>query len=80
LEGAKLEAQGTGIPLGPELPEGVEMAVREKAGKKIIFLLNYTEKTLAVAFEQAYKNALTGETEPAQVQIPAYDVKVLTLP
>lgn len=80
LEGAKLEAQGAGIPLGPELPEGVEMAVREKAGKKIIFLLNYTEKTQAVAFEQAYKNALTGETEPAQVQIPAFDVKVLTTP
>jgi beta-galactosidase len=80
LEGAKLEAQGAGIPLGPELPEGVEMAVREKAGKKIIFLLNYTEKTQAVAFEQAYRNALTGETEPAQVQIPAYDVKVLTVP
>lgn len=80
LEGAKLEAQGAGIPLGPELPEGVEMAVREKAGKRIIFLLNYTEKAQTVAFEQAYKNALTGETEPAQVQIPAFGVKVLTVP
>jgi beta-galactosidase len=72
--------QQVGVARGPSLPEGVEMAVREKAGKKIIFLLNYTEKTQAVAFEQVYQNALTGETEPAQVQLPAFGVKVLTLP
>jgi beta-galactosidase len=80
LEGAKLEAQGAGIPLGPELPEGVEMAVREKAGKRILFLLNYTEKAQTVTLGRAYKNALTGETEPAEVQLPAFDVKVLTTP
>jgi len=62
------------------LPEGVEMAVREKAGKKILFLLNYTEKTQAVALDQAYQNALTGESEARDVQIPAFDVKVLTTP
>jgi len=80
LEGAKLEAQGAGIPLGPELPEGVEMAVREKPGKKILFLLNYTEKAQKVTLDRGYQNALTGETEPAEVQLPAFDVKILTTP
>jgi beta-galactosidase len=80
LQGARLEAQGAGIPLGPELPEGVEIAVREGAGKRILFLLNYTETAQTVALEQAYKDALTGELEPAQVQIPAFGVKVLTGP
>lgn len=69
-----------GIPHGPSLPEGVELATREKAGKKILFLLNYTEKAQRVTLDRAYRNALTGETEPVEVQLPAFDVKVLTTP
>jgi beta-galactosidase len=77
---ANFLAGQNGMAVGPSLPEGVEMAVREKAGKKILFLLNYTEKTQAVALDQAYQNALTGESEARDVQIPAFDVKVLTTP
>ncbi len=73
-------AQQSGVQTGPSLPDGVEMAVREKAGKKILFLLNYTEKAQSVTLDQSYKNALSGETEPAAVEIPALDVKVLTNP
>jgi beta-galactosidase len=77
---ANFLAGQNGMAVGPSLPDGVEMAVREKAGKKILFLLNYTEKTQAVALDQAYQNALTGESEARDVQIPAFDVKVLTTP
>jgi beta-galactosidase len=80
LEGATREAQGLDLPLGGELPEGVELAVREKAGKKIIFLLNYTEKAQTVTLNAAYRNALSGEMEPATVEISPLDVKVLTSP
>jgi beta-galactosidase len=80
VKGAKLEAQGGGLALAPELPEGVELAAREKDGKKILFLLNYTEKPQTVSLGQALRNALTGEPEPAEVQIPAFDVKVLVNP
>lgn len=73
-------AEGAGVPLGPMLPDGVEMAAREKEGTRIVFLLNYTEKARTVALDRAHKNALTGESEPAEVQIPAYDVKVLRSP
>jgi hypothetical protein len=31
-----------------------------------------------VPLEQAYLNVLTGNAEPMDVQIPAYEVKVLT--
>jgi beta-galactosidase len=80
VKGAKLEAQGAGLALGPELPEGVELAAREKDGKRILFLINYTEKPQTISLGQALQNALTGESEPAEVQIPAFDVKVLVNP
>ncbi|MBZ5516586.1 MAG: beta-galactosidase [Acidobacteriia bacterium] len=80
LEGAKREARGLGIPLGPELPQGVEYAARVKDGKRILFLLNYTEKPQSVILGEAWRNALTGEPEPAEVNIPAFDVKVLVNP
>jgi hypothetical protein len=33
-----------------------------------------------VSLGQAYQNALTGSSEPADVEIPAFDVKGLTTP
>jgi beta-galactosidase len=73
-------ADGAGLSIGPSLPDGVELAVREKPGKRILFLMNYTEKTQTVNLGAAYANALTGAAEPAMVEVPAYDVKVLTAP
>ncbi len=73
-------AKHDGILAGPSLPEGVEMAVREKPGKKIIFLLNYTDKAQRVTLDQPATNALIGAPEPIDVEIPAFDVKVLTVP
>ena len=78
--GIKFVAQQVGVDVGPRLPEGVEFAVREKAGKKILFLLNYTGKAQTVSLGQTYQNALTGASEPADVEIPALDLKVLTTP
>ena len=72
-------AQGK-ISVGPSLPEGLEFAVREKQGKQIFFLINYTEKAQKVTLDRGYQNALTGETEPVEVQLPAFDVKILTTP
>ena len=71
-------AKEAGLPQLAGLPQAVEFAVHEKPGKKIIFLLNYTENPQKVTLDRPYQNALTGESEPAEVQIPAFDVKVLT--
>ena len=80
LEGAKREARGVGIPFGPELPEGVEYATRTKNGKQIIFLMNYGEKPQVVSMGRSLQNAITGAAESHEVEIPAYDVKVLVEP
>ena len=75
-----LAARQSLVALNGQIPQGVEVAVRQKAGKKIIFVLNYTGMGKSVPLEQAYRNALTGKAEPLEVQIPPYEVKVLTEP
>ncbi len=72
-----LAAKDSLVALNDKIPPGVEVAVRQKAGTKIIFVLNYTSTDQTVPLDQACQNALTGKTEPVDVQIPAYDVKVL---
>jgi len=69
--------QGAGAEPGPRAPAGVEIATRQGPGGKIIFLMNYTEKEQSVDLGQAYRNVLTGATEPSEVKLPAFDVKVL---
>jgi beta-galactosidase len=66
------------LALNQKIPAGVEVAVRQKSGKKIVFVLNYTGTGQSVPLDQAYRNALTGKPEPMDVQIPAYQVKILT--
>jgi beta-galactosidase GanA len=41
-------------------------------------VLNYTGANQTVPLDQSYQNALTGRMETMDVQIPAYEVKVLT--
>jgi beta-galactosidase len=71
-------AQQNALALNSKLPQGVEVAARQKAGTKILFLLNYTSSPQTVPLDQAYHNALTGKTEPMEVALPPYGVKVLT--
>ncbi|HUI44234.1 MAG TPA: beta-galactosidase, partial [Terriglobia bacterium] len=69
-----------GVERGPRLPDGVEIAEREKAGRKIVFLLNYTANKEKVDLSRSYRDALTGVAGPTAVELPEYGVRVLTLP
>ena len=69
--------EGAGVEPGPRAPAGVEVATRQGPGGKIMFLINYTENEQSVDLGQAYRNVLTGAAEPAEVKLPAFDVKVL---
>jgi beta-galactosidase len=75
-----LAARKSLVALNEKIPPGVEVAVRQKGDRKIIFVLNYTSTGQAVPLDQAYQNALTGKTESMDVPVPAYEVKVLTTP
>jgi beta-galactosidase GanA len=79
-QGIRAAAEEAGISLGPSLPEGVEFATREKEGRRILFLLNYTDQPQKVWLGQSYHNALSGVGEVEELQLAPFDVKVLTTP
>ena len=73
-------ARKSRVALSARLPAGVEVSVREKGGKKIVFVLNYSGSEQTVPMDESYQNVLTGKPEAMDVQIPPYDLKVLTTP
>ena len=60
-----------------EAPWDVEVAVREKDGKKTFFLLNYKAAPRRVMLAKEMVNSLTGETCQGPVELPAYGVLIL---
>jgi len=68
--------QSAGIS-GRRLPEGVEMATREGAGRKVVFLLNYTATKQSVDVGEAYRDALSGGLTATSVEVPEFGVTVL---
>ncbi|HEV2426418.1 MAG TPA: beta-galactosidase [Terriglobia bacterium] len=68
--------QSAGITVH-QLPEGIEMATREGAGRKVVFLLNYTPSKESVDVGQASRDALSGAPAAAAVDVPEYGVRVL---
>lgn len=72
--------QAAGVARGPELPKGVEMATRQKADKKLIFLMNFTDTAQTVSLKAKTRNAVTGESEPAEITIQPLDAMVLVAP
>lgn len=73
-------ARATGITAMPSIPEGVELAEREKDGKKIIFLLNYTDQPHTVILDQRYRDALSGQEQMKGIVVNPFDVRILTAP
>lgn len=72
--------QEAGVEHGPQPPDGVEIATRLASGRKIIFLLNYTDKKQSVDLGQSYRDALAGTTQPESVALAPYGVEVLAAP
>jgi beta-galactosidase len=69
-----------GIERGPQIPDGVEMATRSASGRRIVFLLNYTDKKQSVDLGSSYRDTLTGATGLTALDLAPYDVKVFTAP
>jgi beta-galactosidase len=72
--------QQAGIVPEALVPEGIQIAWREKGGERIVFVLNYTGEAQTVPMGRALRNILTGEMEPSDLNLSAYDVKILTNP
>ena len=66
---------GLGNVLG--LPETVELAIREKAGTRYIFLLNYQDSPAKITLQKPMKELLSGQTLQGACEIGGYGCLVL---
>jgi beta-galactosidase GanA len=62
-----------------EVPESCEIAVREKDGKKFLFVLNYAKTLVSITVKKETADLFTGRTLSGNSEIEPYGVKVLAL-
>ena len=62
----------------PNIPEGVDVAVRSGEGKQILILTNYNSELRTITLPNAMEDVLTG-TKSSTVTLPQYGVAVLRM-
>lgn len=63
-------------PVLPNIPEGVDVAIRTGEGKKVLILTNYNEAPATITLPEAMEDVLTG-AKSGTVTLPQYGVAVL---
>ncbi len=67
-----------GIAPALNVPRGVEVAVRQKEGSPILFVLNHTAQAVTIPLaDKRYRNLLNGETVEQTLTLSGYDVAIL---
>jgi beta-galactosidase len=68
---------GAGVaPIVPDAPEGVEAALREGGGRRVLILINHLDQPRSVALPQAMDDVLHGG-RLWRVELPPHEVAVL---
>jgi beta-galactosidase len=67
-----------GISRNLPVPEQVDIAVREKAGKRIVFVMNFKETAQTVNLPHPFQNVLAGREVSGAVTIPPLDLLILS--
>lgn len=62
-----------------ELPECCELAVKEKEGKKYLFVLNYTGQSQTILLKKTVTDLDTAAEVSGEITLPAYGTKVYRL-
>ena len=61
-----------------DLPEGVTAQLRTNGHESFVFLMNFSEEVKCVEVQSTMKDVLSGKTEGKTIELPVYEVKVLT--
>jgi len=72
LKNAKIEPE-----VAP--PPGVEASIREGVGKRLLFLVNHTEKHQTVAVPAGKRELITGKKTGAEIELGVYGVAVVKM-
>ena len=60
-------------------PEGVEVSIREGAGKQLLFVINHTEQRQTVPVPAGKTELITGITTSDTLELDIYGVAVIKL-
>ncbi len=60
-------------------PEGVEVSVRQGAGKRVLFLVNHTEEKKVVTVPTGKRDLLSGKLTKGELTLGRHDVAVIKL-
>lgn len=74
---ARWATQRAGVAPLLETPPGVEVAARDKDGRRYLFVLNHTGESQSVSVLGSYKNVLTGAAVRGNVSLAPYDLAIL---
>lgn len=59
-----------------DAPEECELAMREKSGKRYLFVLNYAKKTVSINIKRPMQDLFTDEIIEGKISLQKYQVKV----
>jgi beta-galactosidase len=68
------------LETGPEIPEGVDYAIRQLGDKEVRFLLNFGTAASVVQLPGSHRDLLTNESSSGSVSVPSLDLRVLVRP
>ena len=73
-----LNKLGVSEPFGDllRLPESCELAVREKEGRRYLFVLNYSAEQTEITLNKSLSNLLSEKREEGKISIEKYGVRV----
>jgi len=60
-------------------PQEIELAMREKNGKKYLFMLNYKPRAMTVTLHEPVQSLFTGETLQGEIELASYSVEVVKI-
>ncbi len=60
-----------------QVPEEVEVSIREKDGKKFIFVINFSEAPSKISLKRSYRELIKGEKMEGKITLDPFGVMVL---
>jgi beta-galactosidase len=74
---ARRASEWAKVGLGPEIPPGVDFAVRQGKQHTFSFLLNFSAGPKFITLPGKYRDLLSGKTVDRQVEVPSLELRVL---
>ena len=72
-------AEGADLPYYENLPEGVQLSVRQNETKAYLFVLNLSRQEAVIDLGYSYVSLLTAGKQPPTLVLPPYGVEILNI-